>query len=87
MRVKLAYGREELWFEFPSGTAVTVMQVLQALEDECPDVYRRWCDEQGRLHHSLSVFVNREHVRYRQGFETCLSDGDEVYIVPLIAGG
>jgi molybdopterin converting factor small subunit len=87
MRVKLAYGREKLWVEFPQDTPVNVAQVLQSLQDRQPDVYASWCNKEGRLRRSLAVFINREHMRYRQGFETWLSDGDEVYVVPLICGG
>jgi molybdopterin synthase sulfur carrier subunit len=87
MRLKLACGREELWFEFPEGTPVNVAQVLQSARDRRPDVYERWCDREGRLRSSLAVLVNREHIRYREGLETELGDGDEVYVIPIIAGG
>jgi sulfur-carrier protein len=46
-----------------------------------------WCDEQGQLRESLPVFVNGEHIRYRQGLQTELQAGDEVYVIPLVAGG
>jgi molybdopterin synthase sulfur carrier subunit len=87
MRLKLAYGREELWIEFPEGTPVNVAQVLHSVKERRPGVYERWCDERGRLQNSLTVFVNRENIRYRRGLETELSDGDEVYVIPIIAGG
>jgi len=87
MRVKLAHGRVELSLEFPDDTPVKVVEVLNAMKDRHPDVYRRWCDKNGRLRRSLAVFVNREHIRYRNGLETELSDGDEVYVIPAIAGG
>jgi molybdopterin converting factor small subunit len=87
MRLKLAYGREELWIEFPEGTPVNVAQVLQSARDRRPDVYERWCDKEGRLRSSLAVLVNGEHIRYREGLETELSDGSEVYVIPIIAGG
>ena len=87
MRVKLAHGRVELSLEFPDGTPVKVVEVLNAMKDRHPDVYRRWCDKDGRLRRSLAIFVNREHIRYRNGLETELSDGDEVYVIPTIAGG
>ena len=87
MRLKLAYGREKLWVDFPEGTPVNVAQVLQSVSEKQPNTYRRWCDKQGRLRRSLAVFVNRENVRYHQGLETELSDGDEVYVIPMMAGG
>ena len=87
MRVKLAYGREEFWTEFPDDTPATVEQLLQSVKDRAPGTYNRWCGKQGRLRRSLAVFVNGEHMRYRDGFETKLSDGDEVYVIPILAGG
>jgi molybdopterin synthase sulfur carrier subunit len=44
-------------------------------------------DWQARLRESLPVFINGEHIRYRQGLQTELKNGDEVYVIPLIAGG
>ena len=87
MRLKLAYGREELQFEFPGNTSVTVAQVLESVKAKQPETYEHWCNRQGQLRRSLAVFVNREHIRYREGFETELSDGDEVYVIPTISGG
>jgi molybdopterin converting factor small subunit len=46
-----------------------------------------WRDGLGRLRESLPVFVNGEHIRYRQGMQTVLKEGDEIYVIPLIAGG
>lgn len=87
MRLKLAYSRDKLWIEFPEGVSVNVAQALQCAKDRWPDVYARWCDEDGQLRSSLAVFVNREHVRYQKGLETELNDGDEVYVIPMVAGG
>ncbi len=87
MRLKLAYGGGELWLQFPQDTPMNVAQVLESVKDTEPELYGRWCDNDGRLRSSLAVFVNREHIRYRKGMETELSDGDELYIIPIIAGG
>jgi len=87
MRVKLAYGREQLWLDFPDGTPVDVQHALQSVRDYRPDAYAGWVDKDGRLRSSLNVFVNGEHIRYRRGLETELKDGDEVYVIPLVAGG
>jgi len=87
MRLKVAYGGEELWLQFPEDTPVNVGQVLHSVKDRQPELYGRWSDSQGRLRTSLVIFVNREHIRYRKGMDTELSDGDEVYIIPIIAGG
>ncbi len=87
MHLKLTYGRGELQVQFPEDTPVKVAQVIQSIKNRDPDVYERWCDKEGRLRSSLTVFVNGEHIRYRKGMETVLKDGDEVYVIPIIAGG
>jgi len=87
MRLRLACGHEELSVEFPDGTPVTVAQLLRAAGDQRPDLYQRWCNEEGRLRRFLAVFVDGEHVRYRDGLETALNEGNEVYVIPLITGG
>ena len=87
MRLKLTYGRGELEVQFSKDAPVNVAQVLQSIKNRDPDVYERWCNKEGRLCSSLTVFVNGEHIRYRKGMETVLKDGDEVYVIPIIAGG
>jgi molybdopterin synthase sulfur carrier subunit len=87
MQVTLGYGSERHQLEYPDDHPVSVSCVLRSMEGLRPDVYRQWCNAQGRIRPSLAVFVNSEHVRYRQGLDTQLSDGDEVYVIPLISGG
>jgi molybdopterin synthase sulfur carrier subunit len=88
MRLKVSYGRRELMTEFPSaGRPVTVAQILIALQRSHPDIYSTWCDRNEQLRASLPVFVNDQHVRYASGLETELQENDEVYIIPMIAGG
>lgn len=87
MRLRVADGQGKLWLEFAEHASVNVGQALQSVKDANPEVYTRWCDSQGQLRRSLAVFVNGEHVRYRRGMKTELCDGDELYIIPMIAGG
>lgn len=87
MRLKLAFGRKKLWLQFPEDAKVDVARVLEAVKERHPEVFDRWCDTEGRLRSSLSVFVNGEHIRYRKGMDTSLQEGDEVYVIPLMAGG
>ena len=87
MHLKLSYGREVLLSEFPDDDPVTVRQVMQAVKTGYPQIHARWCDAQGNLRETLTVFVNGDHIRYRNGLETVLAAGDEIYIVPLITGG
>ena len=87
MRLTLAYSRVEFCIEFPDGESVNVALLHQSVKQKRPGVYQRWCDGEGQLRASLAVFVNREHVRYHKGLDTELNDGDEVYIIPMVAGG
>ena len=87
MHLKLTYGRGELEVQFPKDATVNVAQLFQSIKNRDPDVYERWCNKEGQLRSSLTVFVNGEHIRYRKGMETVLKDGDEVYVIPIIAGG
>lgn len=88
MRLKVSYGRRELMAEFPSADRpVTVAHILKAMRRSHPDIYRTWCDRDEQLRPSLPVFVNDQHVRYAKGLETELQENDEIYIIPMIAGG
>jgi molybdopterin converting factor small subunit len=87
MKLKLSFGRNILFSEFAEKSLVRLGTVLRSVGESHPKIYGSWCDGDGQLRSSLPVFVNGEHIRYKDGMETELRDGDEVYIVPLIAGG
>lgn len=87
MNIKLTCGSEILIAEWPGEIPPTVEQLLAAARTTRPEVVATWCDDQGTLRESLPVLINGEHIRYRKGIQTELKDGDEVYVIPLIAGG
>ena len=87
MKLKLACGRNILFSEFAEKGPVRVKPVLESVKESHPIIYQSWCDGDGQLRGSLPVFVNGEHIRYKDDMATELRDGDEVYIVPLITGG
>jgi len=87
MRIKLACGSELLLSDWSAESLPTVARLLDLARSIHPQLAAGWCDESGQLRKSLAVFVNGEHIRYREGLQTELREGDEVYIVPLIAGG
>ena len=68
-------------------TGGTVQELLADLERRHPGVKERICDEQGKLRRFVNVFVNEEDIRFLQGDQTAVKDGDEVSIIPAIAGG
>ena len=70
-----------------SVQAVTVEGALCSLEERFPALVPFLRDEGGTLRPRVNVYVNDEHVRYRQGVQTPLQEGDIVLVVPIITGG
>ena len=64
----------------------TVGECIDHLESEHPGVKERLCDG-GELRRFINIFINGEDIRFLSGLETPLKDGDEVSIVPAVAGG
>ena len=87
MKLKLSYGRNILFSEIAEKGPVRLAPVLQSVKESHPKIYQSWCEDEGKFRDALPVFVNGEHIRYKDGMETELRNGDEVYIIPLIAGG
>ncbi|KGF72868.1 thiamine biosynthesis protein ThiS [Neosynechococcus sphagnicola sy1] len=65
----------------------SISDLLEALETSCPGIKARLCDEQGHPRRFLNFYVNSEDIRFLEGTKTALQDGDEVSIVPAVAGG
>lgn len=64
-----------------------LVQIIESLEAQYPGLKERLCDESGDLRHFVNIYVNGEDVRFLEGLETAISSGDEVSIVPAVAGG
>jgi sulfur-carrier protein len=69
------------------ATGDTVAAVLEDLERQFPGMRDRLVDEGGELRRFINVYVNQEDIRFLQDRKTVLKEGDEVSIVPAIAGG
>lgn len=67
--------------------ASTVAQALRGLEERFPALLPLLRDEAGQLRPRVNIYVNDEHVRYRQGVQTPLQDGDTVFVMPIVMGG
>ncbi len=65
----------------------TINELMDSLEQSCPGIKARLCDDQGNLRRFVNFYVNSEDIRFLDGANTPLSDGDEVSIVPAVAGG
>jgi sulfur-carrier protein len=68
-----------------AGTSVA--EVLDALDAAHPGLGERLRDDSGQLRRFVNVFVNGQNVRDGQGIDTSVSAGDEVGIIPAMAGG
>ena len=64
-----------------------VTEMIDNLEASHPGLKDRLCDDKGELRRFVNVYVNEEDIRFLKGRDTLLKDGDEVSIVPAIAGG
>lgn len=65
----------------------TVGACVDDLERQFPGIKERLCTEDGQLRRFVNIYANEEDVRFLQGLDTPLKDGDELSIVPAIAGG
>lgn len=67
--------------------AASVKDMINQLEKNFPGIKDRICDENGKVRRFVNVYLNEEDIRFLQQEETSLKDGDEISIVPAIAGG
>jgi molybdopterin synthase sulfur carrier subunit len=70
-----------------SVEAKDIAGLLAGLESKHPGIKERLCDDSGKLRRFVNVYLNEEDIRFLQAEATALKDGDEVSIVPAIAGG
>ena len=70
--------------EVPPGTVATAIAELQL---RFPGIRERLVDESGQVRRFVNVYVNEEDIRLFQNNDTPLKDGDDVSIIPAIAGG
>ncbi len=65
----------------------TVGEVLEWLTDNYPQLRERLRDENGELRRFINIYLNDEDIRFLQNLSTPLKDGDQISIIPAIAGG
>jgi len=65
----------------------TLGEVIADLEKNHTGIAARVLDDQGKLRRFVNVYVNDEDVRFTGGLGTALSDGDQVVVLPAVAGG
>src|SRR5436305_8400169 len=70
-----------------AGRPGTVAGLLADLESRFPGLRQRLRDDTGQLHRYINVYVNNREIEELQGEQTALKEGDEVSIIPAVAGG
>ncbi len=70
-----------------SVEGATVAEALKALDAAHPGFAERLYDENGGLRRFVNVFVAEEDIRFLDGTDTALTDGQTISIVPAVAGG
>jgi molybdopterin synthase sulfur carrier subunit len=65
----------------------TLGDIIASLEEQFPGIRARLCDDQGQIRNFVNVYVNGEDVRFLDGLDTATKSGDEISVVPAVAGG
>jgi molybdopterin synthase sulfur carrier subunit len=65
----------------------TVREALEALYDQHGELRERLADDGGALRRFVNVYLGGEDIRFLEGLETPVNDGDELTILPAVAGG
>ena len=73
--------------ELVEVSAATVGAAIAELQARYPGIKERLVDEKGEIRRFVNVYVNEEDIRFLKNQDTPLKDGDEVSIIPAIAGG
>lgn len=73
--------------ELVSAEGADIGAILENLDKSYPGLGERICDEQGNVRRFVNIFLNDEDIRFLDEKKTAVKDGDEISIVPAIAGG
>jgi molybdopterin synthase sulfur carrier subunit len=73
--------------EIVEVSAPTIGEAIAELQSRYPGFKERLLDETGAVRRFVNVYVNEEDIRFLQNTDTRLKDGDEISIIPAIAGG
>jgi molybdopterin synthase sulfur carrier subunit len=65
----------------------TIGDAIAELQTRYPGIKERLVDEKGEVRRFVNVYVNEEDIRFLQNQQTPIKDGDEISIIPAIAGG
>jgi molybdopterin synthase sulfur carrier subunit len=69
------------------GQGNTVAEVITNLDGQYPGLKNKLCDDDNQLRRFINLYTNQEDIRFLDNLDTGLEDGDELTIIPAIAGG
>jgi molybdopterin synthase sulfur carrier subunit len=67
--------------------AVDIQSMIDSLNGQFPGLKGRICDDAGEIRRFVNIYLNEEDIRFLAGKDTLIKDGDQISIVPAIAGG
>jgi molybdopterin synthase sulfur carrier subunit len=70
-----------------SAEGATIADILNNLESQFAGIKERICEENGTPRRFINIYLNEEDIRFLDGEKTQIKDGDEISIIPAIAGG
>ena len=80
--MKLTNNKSEVTAE---GSTIT--EILNSLETQFAGIKERICEENGSPRRFINIYVNEEDIRFLDGENSAVKEGDEISIIPAIAGG
>ena len=70
-----------------SAEGETISDIINNLENQFNGIKDRICEENGAPRRFINIYINEEDIRFLEGEKTAVKDGDEISIIPAIAGG
>ena len=70
-----------------SAEGKTISDIINNLENQFSGIKDRICEESGSPRRFINIYINEEDIRFLEGEKTVVKDGDEISIIPAIAGG
>jgi sulfur-carrier protein len=87
VQIPTALRRHTSGVERITCAATNLGELFSALDQQFPDLKPHLRDEAGQIRRFLNIYVNEEDIRFLGGNTYAFQDGDEVLLVPSIAGG
>ena len=70
-----------------SAEGETISDIINNLDNQFNGIKERICEENGAPRRFINIYINEEDIRFLKGEKTAVKDGDEISIIPAIAGG